>query len=361
LSRETWKKVFSTIKDEDLAELAGGWAIQIKGFRQVNQENIKMARAMVIAEALKPRNLKMIKAFYSITDDQNDEVPEKRKDESVEDLINKYEQGTSLHFIIGSLYAGKDQKQHHLAGELEAALLEKYEVDDLAGLPDNGAAGDEEQETAEVTGVSARTSELEKKLSKSVEKNKDLRALVADWQKKYSELKKQLKDEKQGWISEKLKLHQELGTEKAQHKETVGKNQATHDENDRLKEEVAKLKAENSHLNAMLLNNNKEVSVTESAEVAKTDKRETEGLQVLLIGDPKNKLTENSAKHIFHVLELKSIPGALETGELDDYDEVWVMTYLVPPQMRRKIKRNVKNNLVEFSDFPSMKCYIEKG
>ncbi|ART75245.1 hypothetical protein B4U37_03935 [Sutcliffiella horikoshii] len=358
MSRETWKKVFSTIPDVELVELADFWSIQVKGFRQINQENIKHARAMVITEALKPRNLKMIKAYYTINDDETDEPADKGEEITLDALIEIYEEGKELHLILGGLYASEEEKFEKLALELEEALLEKYKVDDLSSLVDSKEK--KEDEVPQEKGESKSTSEWEKKWNKSEDKNKDLRAKIGEWEKKYSQLKQQSKEEKQSALSEKFKLQQELGTERAQHRETVENNKKTADENETLKEEVAKLKGEISHLNAMLLHQQQEVAAT----AAKVDEKQpaiTDQKEVVLVGDPKNKLTENSAKHTIRVLELKDVPEALESDWLEKCDEVWMMTYLVPPQVRRKIKRTVQKSIKEFSDFPTMKRYIEKG
>ena len=358
MSRETWKKVFSTIPDVELVELADFWSIQVKGFRQINQENIKQARAMVITEALKPRNLKMIKAYYTINDDEADEPADKGEEITLDALIELYEEGKELHLILGGLYASEEEKFEQLALDLEESLLEKYKVEDLSGLVHRQEKEKEEPSLEKAETVS--TSEWEKKWNKSEDKNKDLRAKIGEWEKKYSQLKQQSKEEKQTAWSEKLKLQQELGTERTQHRETVESNKKTAEENHLLKEEVAKLKGEISHLNAMLLHQQQEVAAT----TAKTDEKQsvvTDTKEIVLVGDPKNKLTENSAKHTFRVLELKDVPEALESDLLEKCDEVWMMTYLVPPQMRRKIKRTVQKSIKEFSDFPTMKRYIEKG
>ncbi|WP_226682798.1 hypothetical protein [Sutcliffiella horikoshii] len=358
MSRETWKKVFSTIPDVELVELVDFWSIQVKGFRQINQENIKHARAMVIAEALKPRNLKMIKAYYTINDDEADEPADKGEEITLDALIEIYEEGKELHLILGGLYASEEEKFEKLALELEETLLEKYNVDDLSSLVDRQEK--EKEETSPEKAEFVSQSEWEKKWNKSEDKNKDLRAKIAEWEKKYSQLKQQSKEEKQSALSEKLKLQQELGTERAQHRETVENNKKTAEENEALKEEVAKLKGEISRLNAMLLHQQQEVAAT-TAKVEEKQSTATDQKEIVLVGDPKNKLTENSAKHSFHVLELKDVPKALESDLLETCDEVWMMTYLVPPQMRRKIKRTVQKNIKEFSDFPTMKRYIEKG
>ncbi len=359
MSRETWKKVFSTIGDVELVELVDFWSIQVKGFRYINQENIKQARAMVIAEALKPRNLKMIKAYYTITDEEADEPEENGDEITLDALMELYEEGKELHLILGGLYASEDEELEKLAGELEKALLEKYKADDLSSLIDR-----EDKKVAEEPKVKkgkAQPSEWEKKWNKSEEKNRDLRAKISEWEKQYSQLKQQVKDEKQAMLSEKQKLQQELGMERSQHRETVVNNRKTYEENEVLKAEVAKLKAENSHLNAMLLKNQQEVAVTRMDEKHPEQPAATDKKQVLLVGDPKNKLTENSAKHSFRVLELKDVSEALETNLLENCDEIWMMTYLVPPQMRRKIKRTAQKSIKEFTDFPTMKRYIEKG
>ncbi|KMJ57578.1 hypothetical protein AB685_16390 [Bacillus sp. LL01] len=359
MSRETWKKVFSTISDVDLVELVDFWSIQVKGFRYINLENIKQARAMVITEALKPRNLKMIKAYYTITDEEADEPAEKDDEITLDALMKLYEEGKELHLIIGGLYASEEEKLEKLADEFEKALLKKYKADDLSSLVDR--ENKKVTEEPEDRKGKAQPSDWEKKWNKSEEKNKDLRAKVSEWEKKYSQLKQQTKEDKQAVLSEKLKLQQELGGERSLHRETVEKNQKTYEENETLKAEVAKLKAENSHLNAMLLNNQQEVAVTRTDEKQLEQSITKDKKKVLLVGDPKNKLTENSANHSIRVLELKDVPEALESEQLESCDEIWIMTYLVPPQMRRKIKRTTQKSIKEFTDFPTMKRYIEKG
>lgn len=361
MSRETWKKVFSTIPDLELVKLVEIWSIQVKGFRTINQENIKKARALVVGEALKPRNLKMIKAYYTITDEEADEPDGNKEEITLEALLDIYEEGKELHLILGGLYASEEEEMEKLAEEFENALLEKYKTSDLGSLIDK--ENENEKVVPEPKGMKEKAgpSEWEKKWNKSEEKNKDLRTKVSEWEKQYSQLKQQLKDEKQAMLSEKQKLQQELGVERSQHRETMENNEKTYEENKHLKAENAKLKADNSHLNALLLKHQQEVAVTNQDENQSKQHGEADKKQILLVGNPKNKLTENSANHTFQVLELKDVPIALEEGQLEKFDEIWVMTYLVPPQMRKKIKRMTQKDIMEFTDFPTMKRYIEKG
>ncbi|QFT87784.1 hypothetical protein FIU87_03880 [Bacillus sp. THAF10] len=348
MSRETWKRIFSTIPDEELVELVGVWSLQVRGFRQINQDNIQKARAMVVTEALKPRNLTMIKAFYRISDEDIEDRSEPDEEITLEFLLENYrEKEMELHYILGRLYASEDEKFHRLAAEFEQHLLQENKVKELASLIEEKNDDDEQLQ---------ENSEWEKKFEKSEAKNKDLRARIGEWEAKYSQFKHQAKEEKQGLLAEKQKLQQELGTERNQHKETIEKNERTYTENEKLKEELAKLQAEINHLNALLLKKAQEVP-----DRAEETNVQAGKLQVALVGDPKNKVTENSDEYTFRILEWMEAQQALEAEELGECDEIWMMTYLVPPQTRRKIKRGVTKQIREFHDFQAMKQYIERG
>ncbi len=48
MDKEIWKKVFRIIPDKRLVGLIHKWNIQIKGFRSINNSNIKVVRSRVL-------------------------------------------------------------------------------------------------------------------------------------------------------------------------------------------------------------------------------------------------------------------------------------------------------------------------
>lgn len=357
MSREAWKKVLGSIPDGELVDLIDIWKIQVKGFRQITKDNIQTVRSMAILEALKPKNLTIIKHFYDTFHRKDN--PEGNdinlREESVVSLKQLYEESSvDLHIILGVLYSSEDKLHHVKARKLEDSLLEEHNANSLSELNvENNISSKQVQLTLE---PGDEELEWEKKKRKSEEKNEKLQKTIDKWEKQYTELKNKYKEEKQQWAKERAQLQQDLGREKSNVSGANEKLALAEAETGRLKETIRTLKAEISHLNALLLSSNTKIDV----EPAK-DQGAKNPSHIALVGDPRNKLTEESEDPIFHVFGPKDINEALEKNVFQDFDEVWIMCYLVPPQMKKKIKKIHNQKIVEFMDFPSMKSYIKKG
>ncbi|WP_284035648.1 hypothetical protein [Neobacillus sp. 114] len=357
MGREAWKKVLGSIPDGELVDLIDIWKIQVKGFRQITKDNIQTVRSMAILEALKPKNLNMIKHFYDTF--HHKENPDGKdinlREESVESLKQLYEEcSVDLHIILGVLYSSEEKLHHLKARKLEDSLLEEHGANSISEL--NVTNKNASSEQVQLTLEPDEELEWEKKKRKSEEKNEKLQKTIDKWEKQYTELKNKYKEEKQQWAKERAQLQQDLGREKSNVSGANEKLALAEAETGRLKETIQTLKAEISHLNALLLSSNTRMDV-ESAK----DQGAKKPSHIALVGDPRNKLTEESEDPIFHVFGPKDINEALEKNVFQDFDEVWIMCYLVPPQMKKKIKKIHNQKIVEFMDFPSMKSYIKKG
>lgn len=356
MKKENWRKVFRTISDETLVELVRAWSLSVNGFRNVTKDNIKVARKLILTESLKAKNIKIIKLFYSIWAETEGEEEKGVWDYSMDELLKEYADGEELHYILGGLYSSEKEEHEEMADKFIEELFNKYEADSLEGLilekEDEESAQDEKQVENE-----GATSELEKKYEKLEIKNQKLQKQVTDWEQQYSTLKKEYKAEKQSWIKEKNRIQQDLGCEKSALEKKLEQYETLLDENAKLKSEMDALKAEVAHLHASMLNSQKEVAATVTRE-EKIEELIQNANKILVIGDPKNKLIENSENPLFLILDPKE---ALEEIECQECNEIWIMEYLVSPTIKRKISKKYKDKVRTFKDFTTVKTYLEKG
>lgn len=353
MDKEIWKKVFRIIPDKRLVGLIHKWNIQIKGFRSINNSNIKVVRSRVLNEMLKPKKLKKIvedyeNAFSEETQNDQGEAMDPR-DASIEELMEKFEEGMALDLIFGGLFASKDENHHAKAGEFEQALLEKYDVQSLEELIEKECEQDDIQKESNEEKI-----DWKKKWEKTTALIDGLKQRIEELEQKNSRLKTEHKNEKKEWIKEKAQLQQKAGNAKAETRKVLGQYAALEEENKKLAEKIEQLKKENSHLHARILC--LEQNSTDNEQNKKNDQGE-DVLHVLLIGDPKNKSIARSENPKFKII---SAEDSLE-ADLTNYREIWMLNYLVPPQFKNKIIERSGEKVKEFHDFLSFKSYIKRG
>ncbi|AJO21335.1 hypothetical protein SB48_HM08orf00832 [Heyndrickxia coagulans] len=356
MEKEIWKKIFSTIPDDELANLIRIWKISIRGFRHITSKDITRIRALVTRECLKESNLKKIQDFYKIVAAKDEDDV---RDKTVHELFKLYQDGKTLHLILGALYSSPEDRHHERAKQFEELVCKKNglsSLDELRVLTEKTEPPKQEDEHD--------SAHWQKKWQKSQKKNQELQKSIKKCELLLSHLKKDWKAEKQSWKKEKEQLQQELGNERTQKNRLNEWKKTSEAEMQRLKDEIQKLKLEISHLNALLLNTNKEVAAavqTDERVESKPSESTAAARQIYIIGDPKNKLIDESENPLFHTIEANKFKEAVQTGELEDADEIWMMAYLVPPWLKKKIKNVYTQKVREFKDFPSVKKYIERG
>ncbi|BCB02142.1 hypothetical protein [Bacillus sp. KH172YL63] len=360
MEREKWKEVFSSLSDEELVEMIGIWDLKVKGFRNINKDNIKVVRKMAITEALKVKNLKLIKGFYNVMaksdSDEEDKTEKSIRDLTLEELIESYSNGKELHILLGGLISSEEEKHHQTAEKFISEILNENKVKSLEELTlnEDSVGGSEEDPNKENKSVN---SDLEKKFEKVELKNQKLQKQNNEWEQKYINLKKEYKEEKQLWIKEKAQLQHEMGKEKSDLEKQIGEFESLRMENRKLQEEIKELKAEKAHLHAQMLNSHKEVALATT--VSEKYEVENNGItQVLMIGDPKNKIIKSSNNPKLCVHEPN---GAIEKIDSNNFDEIWILEYLVSPQMKRRIMKKYKDKVRSFKDFTTLRNFLEKG
>jgi chromosome segregation ATPase len=354
MEREQWKEVLSTLSDEELVEMIGVWNLKVKGFRSINRDNIKVSRKMAIAEALKFKNLKRIKSFYNMFGESDigkeDETEKSIRDYTLNELMDSYSNGKELHILLGVLFSSEEEKHHIAAKSFIEELLNENNVQSLENLILKGNSDEE-------TNVQSNsvTNDLEGRIEKIQLKNQKLQKQINDWEQQYINLKKEYKEEKQSWIKEKAQLQQEIGNEKSSLEKQIKGLEPIKQKNRKLQEEINELKAEKAHLHAQLLNSHKEVAVT----VSEKNEYESKAItQVLMIGDPKNKIIESTNNPKLSVLDPKK---AVEKIDSFEFNEIWILEYLVSPPVKRKIMKKYKDKVRRFKDFTTVRNYLEKG
>ncbi|WP_162595998.1 hypothetical protein [Bacillus sp. CGMCC 1.16541] len=364
MKKEQWKKVFQSIPDERLAELCEVWDVKVKGFRTLNKQTMKRARKRVVTQLVDFNTLRPIVAFYELANAWGEENKEERmvnvdvRSATVSELIQAYEDGEELHFLLGGLYTSEDESHHALADEFIDALLTHQKVQSIeqlrvTPLEETDMMNQEEVDDQEAKKADKQT---EKKIEKIEAKNQKLQQQINEWEQQYSKLKQEFKEEKQQWIKERAQLHQEMSYEKKQFERVQQVNDGFEQEKQVLKDEITELKANIAHLHTQILKAKKQVAVT----VEDEKQEESKDFTILLIGDPKNKIIEESTNPVFKVVDPRN-HDVMEELDVSTFDELWMLTYLVPMQMRKKWTVPYKEKLKSFANFNEVKSYMTKG
>ncbi|OZV92953.1 hypothetical protein CAY57_15205 [Heyndrickxia coagulans] len=131
MEKEIWKKIFSTIPDDELANLIRIWKISIRGFRHITSKDITRIRALVTRECLKESNLKKIQDFYKIVAAKDEDDV---RDKTVHELFKLYQDGKTLHLILGALYSSPEDRHHERAKQFEELVCKKNGLSSLDEL-----------------------------------------------------------------------------------------------------------------------------------------------------------------------------------------------------------------------------------
>ncbi|MBM7704362.1 cell division protein FtsB [Bacillus iocasae] len=362
MNKEQWKKVFGSIRDEQLVDLCKVWDVKVKGFRTLTKQNVKQAKKRLMTELVDFRTLRPIIEFYQLAAVGGEHDGGKGKvldiqvrDATIPELIQAYEDGEELHFLLGGLFSSEDVNHHALADEFLEALLTQKNVQSIEQLLMDVV---EEKDVVEREESSAQgTKQIEKKIEKAEAKNQKLQQQISEWEQQYSKLKQEFKEEKQQWIKERAQLQQEIGNEKKACERVQEANETSEDEKQKLKDEIVELKAKIAHLHTQILHSTKQAAVT----IAHEEKTEaTQEFTILLIGDPKNKMIHESTNPVFHVVDPRN-QEALEEMEVRAFNEIWMLDYLVPFQLRKKWMTHDKDEMKHFKNFNEVKTYVAKG
>ncbi|SOB99485.1 hypothetical protein SAMN05880501_102215 [Ureibacillus xyleni] len=372
MEKDKCKELLNSISDQELIELTDVWKLKVKGFRKINNDNIKVARKLIVSEALKANNLAMISTFYKTLaevqerneEDDNDDVNEitNIRELSNDQLIEKFESGVKLHVILGVLYTSSEGEHHNAADEFLKAIFQKYNVQSIDELVKKNVVKKVEINDVVETKENIPTNDEdesgnERVLKKLESKNQNLQKQLDNWEQKFSKLKKEYKDEKQTWIKEKFQLLQDIAKEKSNYEKTKSDIEKLKTNQQTLEEEIKKYKKEIAHLHARLINTNKDTTQKAKA-VEEKELTQTTIKKILIVGDPKNKIVKESKNPEFIIVNPKEI---IESEEIPQFHEVWILDYLVPIPLKRKIIKKFEGNARNFSDFNKVKIFLEKG
>lgn len=376
MDKTIWKKILESMPNEDFIKLTNACDINVKGFRKISPENYKVVKQKLLVEALKNINLKRItmlfdkkSEFLALNDAAEDEDVDFRS-MSLEELFETYENGSELFEILGSLHSSSNPEHINLAIEFEKQLSIKTSLLDLEDESTNEIVeelhqDDMEQLKKQLMDARIAICNLEKKVTKSLQKNTEWQARFNNLELEFSVAKKSWKEEKKEWTKTKTILQQEVVTKQNQ----INKFDIQKDElNNKIKrqeKDILEKNAKISHLNAKLLNSNQplnESTLQHDSHINSNTQTKTDiKKRIAIIGNPKNKRIEENSHFNVEVFEVSDLEKAFETNTFEAFDEIWLLTYKVPTTKQKLVHEQMSKPVVEISTFINLRTKVEKG
>ncbi|ALC89410.1 hypothetical protein AM500_06145 [Bacillus sp. FJAT-18017] len=359
MNKETWKRVLESFDDQDLIMLSAVSGVKVQGFRQINANNIKGARKLLINEAIKPKKLTaVINVLNKRAEAEENEDEDKRyRSMNLKELSEAVKNGAKLYEILSSLYSSEDEEKHKLASELEEKLAEKPSIEPKAEASAPPQSASNEAELRKII------FDLEKKLKKAEQKNAEQSSKITKLEKNLNDAKEKLKEEKKE-LNRKLSLSgQELSkvNEQLQRLENESENNLK-----QLAEKDALLNERNktiSHLNARLLNSGrtgKEMAV-EAIDSEQEQTGEFSKKKIALLGNPKNKSIMKNKQYELAIFETSEIEEIFETADWDEFKEIWLLKYKVPATKQAFIQSRLERPVKIVNTFIDLRNLIERG
>jgi chromosome segregation ATPase len=377
MDKTIWKKILESMPNEDFIKLTNACDIHVKGFRKISPENYKVVKQKLLVEALKNINLKRITMLFDKKSELlalSDAVEEEDVDYrtmSLEELFETYENGSELFEILGSLHSSANPEHINLAIEFEKQLsLRNSFIDTEEESINEIVVEDQHEDDVELLKkqlIDARKAikTLEKKGTKSLQKNTEWQTRYNHLEQEFSAAKKNWKEEKKEWTKSKTSLQQEVVTKQNQINKFDVQKEELNNKIKLLEKDILDKNAKISHLNAKLLNSNQpsnENTLQQGSsnipnELSKTDIKKRIGI----IGNPKNKRIEENNLYNIKVFEVSEIEKAFETDTFEAFDEIWLLTYKVPTTKQKLVHEQLKKPVVEISTFINLRTKVEKG
>lgn len=376
--KDVWKWILDHFSDDGLANIGKALNLKIPGFRQINPKlkNFNMLRPKLIQEALMPKNLTKLKDFFNtVTEEKSDNAHYRGKD--LEELladIEKEEIAPSV--LLSVLLSSDDEVNINNAIEIYTRLKKEGTLEDLE-MPAN-QADEKEQEpdlTSELKEAQEKVTAFEKKLRRSEQKNKSLKAQLISIQTSFDTKKKQ-------WKEEKKELTKEIQALSAENRKTNKEAEAVLSERDTIKtkfnQQQATLKKKDeeiSRLNALILKLSTESRREEqqvpfrhnlirgaSDEKSSHITGEENKLNVAVIGDPKNSRVQQYKKFNLNIIEASEVEEGKNKDLFTTVDCIWMLTYRIPRSVQKKIKTIFEDiDIQEFATFIDLENYMKKG
>ncbi|KWZ65489.1 V-type ATP synthase subunit I domain-containing protein [Bacillus altitudinis] len=337
MDKELWKEIIGVIPDTELIRIIKSLNIKIKGFRELNTKNISSSKKIVTVQLM--NNSEKIIKYYNNLNIKPMNSGKQISSEYIrslgkEKLITLYEDGLNLHFIFGALLSSEKTEHHNIAKDFKILILKKYQKNNLAEIQMNK----DNEQSGIAQNVKVNVKKIEKKLDEYKKKNQQLTKELNTLSKKYKEDIKVLTDSN-NVLKKELKSEKE--TSKANEKKMVEINSELFRYNQQLRE-----------AQEMLSNTNEVASSIEEAQNLFSE--------ILILGDPQNEIIDNLRKKGLNVVNTRDILQISNTDFIKSFSEIWILSFLVPAQYKRRIKIE-KNQLInDFKDFKALREELER-
>lgn len=337
MDKELWKEIIGVIPDTELIRIIKSLNIKIKGFREFNTKNISSSKKIVTVQLM--NNSEKIIKYYNNLNIKPINSGKQISSEDIrslgkEKLITLYEDGLNLHFILGALLSSEITEHHNIAKDLKILILKKYQKNNLAEIQMSNA----NEPSGNAENVKVNVKKIEKKLDEYKKKNQQLTKDLNTLSKKYKEDIKVLTDSNDV-LKKELKSEKEKS--KANEKKMVEINSELFRYNQQLRE-----------AQEMLSNTNEVASSIEEAQNLFSE--------ILILGDPQNEIIDNLRKKGLNVVNTRDILQISNTDFIKSFSEIWILSFLVPAQYKRRIKIE-KNQLInDFKDFKAVREELER-
>ncbi|WP_153126395.1 hypothetical protein [Peribacillus tepidiphilus] len=351
MEKNIWKELLESMPDDHFIKLIQMCDISIPGFRQIKKDKIKPIKARFIMEALKNQNLlKVKKAFEGLHHYYREEEEKDIRSMDLERLLQLYDEGQNKEEILGILYSSDEEEHLQLAKEFfNAVSNQQTEMDIL----EKDAQEDQDTLIKELRSI---IKSQEKKIHQLEQKNQD----YAD---RYSQIEKEYNHAKKHWKEEKKTINKTIASLKHEKNTIYNQLEKLQREIDQFNEklmnkdnELSRKNAEISHLHAQLLNVEKGTTLNKEIAAASEKKK------IAVIGNPRNKKILQNNTFDLVVFETAELDEAIEREEaFHQYDEIWVLTYKVPPTKQKVLQEKAKTGIKEIGNFLNLTKILQRG
>jgi hypothetical protein len=375
--KEIWKWILESFSDETIAKVGTNLNLKIPGFRQINpqQKNFKLFKPQLIKAALQPKNIQKLRNFFASASEEDDELL-KHRGKSIEELIDSVKEDLPPSILLSVLLTSPNEEDNKQALELFTKLKEDGNLDLLEVQLDDSEEKSIENETEqqleplkeELDTVLKKVTSIEKKLRRSEQKNEELRAKILAEQTLRDKEGKKSKDENKRLLREIQTLREERDEYKLNLEKVTLEKASLKKELEQTMLLIKTKDDEIARLNALVLKlrtdaeKSAETTVRdEEVEHADEPLRESR-VKVAVVGNPKNARVQEYSKYELIIVEGSEIAEKLEDNSLSTVEQIWMLTYITPKRVQRKVKSLLMGKeLQEFESFEELENHMVKG
>jgi hypothetical protein len=375
--KDIWKWILESFSDETIAKVGTNLNFKIPGFRQINpqQKNFKLLKPQLIKAALQPKNIQKLRNFFASASEEDDELL-KHRGKSIEELIDSVKEDLPPSILLSVLLTSPNEEDNQQALELFTKLKEDGNLDLLEVQLDDNEEKSIENETEqqleplkeELDTVLKKVTSIEKKLRRSEQKNEELRAKILAEQTLRDKEGKKSKDENKRLLREIQTLREERDEYKLNLEKVTLEKASLQKE---LEQTVLLIKTKDdeiARLNALVLKLR-----TDAEKAAETTVRDEEvehadeplresRVKVAVVGNPKNARVQEYSKYELIIIEGSEIDEKLEDNSLSTVEQIWMLTYITPKRVQRKVKSLLMGKEIqEFESFEELENHMVKG